>query len=260
MATGGSADRKEAARRGRPILAFGVAALALPGLALAGVGAPEAGSLIAASLGAARAPFTPAQVDPALAARVAQDLAAKGDALRFTPGGLGDSAKGGRIVNVAVRIDNDVARAIGVRSGAERARPGTARERIAIAPTQYDLGLSRGYAKFARPVAEAAALPEGVARVAMPDLAKFRPAETADKPSRFQPRIALEQDDRAGRSPRTFDGLGAQSVDLGGAYRVTRNLDVTAGVRLSQDRDRLAPLTDGVEDDQAVYVGTQIKF
>ena len=27
-----------------------------------------------------------------------------------------------------------------------------------------------------------------------------------------------------------------------------------------QDRNRLAPLTDGVEDDQAVYVGTQVRF
>ena len=36
--------------------------------------------------------------------------------------------------------------------------------------------------------------------------------------------------------------------------------DVTAGVRVTQDRDRIAPLTDGVQDDQAVYVGTQFRF
>jgi hypothetical protein len=57
-----------------------------------------------------------------------------------------------------------------------------------------------------------------------------------------------------------LESLGEQTVDLGGAYRVTRNLDVTAGVRLSQDRDRLAPLTDSVQDSQAVYVGTQFRF
>ena len=41
---------------------------------------------------------------------------------------------------------------------------------------------------------------------------------------------------------------------------MTRNLAVTAGVRVSQDRNRIAPLTDGVEDDKAVYVGTQFRF
>ena len=49
-------------------------------------------------------------------------------------------------------------------------------------------------------------------------------------------------------------------TDVGGAYRVTRNLDVTAGVRYSQDRERLKPLTDGKQDSQAVYVGTQFRF
>ena len=39
-----------------------------------------------------------------------------------------------------------------------------------------------------------------------------------------------------------------------------RNLNVTAGVRLSQERGRLTPLTNGVEDDQSVYVGTQLRF
>ena len=57
-----------------------------------------------------------------------------------------------------------------------------------------------------------------------------------------------------------LDSLAAQTVDLGGAYRITRNLDVTAGVRLSQERDRLSPITDSVQDSQAVYVGTQFRF
>ena len=38
------------------------------------------------------------------------------------------------------------------------------------------------------------------------------------------------------------------------------NLTVTAGVRSSQERERLDPLTNSVQDSQAVYVGTQIKF
>ena len=83
----------------------------------------------------------------------------------------------------------------------------------------------------------------------------------AEKPSRFQPRIALEAEKgTTGRSRGTLESLGEQTVDLGGAYRITGNLDVTAGVRLSQDRDRIAPLTDSVQDSQAVYVGTQFRF
>jgi len=63
------------------------------------------------------------------------------------------------------------------------------------------------------------------------------------------------------------DQLGGAAVelaptrfDLGGAVRVTRNLNVTAGVRYSQERDRIAPLTDGEQDSQAVYLGTQFRF
>jgi len=95
----------------------------------------------------------------------------------------------------------------------------------------------------------------------MPDLAAFKPsAGVKDKPSRFAARIALEEEQTAGRSPRTAESISDQSVDVGGSYRVTRNLDVTAGVRYSQDRDRLAPITNGKQDSQAVYVGTQFRF
>ena len=229
------------------------------GAALNGVGADSFVSELAPG------PFTPAQIDPALAARVASDLADKGDVMRFTPAaGLSGDA-GSRMMNVAVRVDDATARSITVRSPARALaeRPGVVSSgaaRIAIGSTRYDLGVARGYRKFANPTGVAKRLPDGVAKLAMPDLAEFRPAKPDERPSRFQPRIALEQDERAGRSPHTLQGLGEQAVELGGAYRVTRNLDVTAGVRLSQDRDRLDPLTDGVEDNQAVYVGTQLKF
>jgi hypothetical protein len=94
----------------------------------------------------------------------------------------------------------------------------------------------------------------------MPDLASFRPKPgAAPDSSRFAPRIALDEREKTGRSPRTFE-QNDQQVDLGGAYRVTRNLDVTAGVRVTSDRDRLRPITDGRQDNQAVYVGTQFRF
>ena len=72
--------------------------------------------------------------------------------------------------------------------------------------------------------------------------------------------IPLETASHAGRSPRTLEGAGEQAVDLSAGYRLSKNLNVTAGVRLSQSRDRIAPLTDAQKDDQAVYVGTRFRF
>ena len=197
--------------------------------------------------------FTPASVDPQLARRVAETAGNEG--LRFTP--AGSAKKSDRTVTVAVRVEGDVARAISMRSAID-AVPGAGNGIAAIAPTRYNLGVARGYKSFARP----AALPDTVRKIDLPDLSKFEPAgpTAPDKPSRFQPRIALEDKGNAGRSAGTLEGLGTSTVDLGGAYRVSRNLNVTAGVRLSQERDRLAPLTDSAQDSQAVYVGTQFRF
>ncbi|WP_284124045.1 hypothetical protein [Parerythrobacter aestuarii] len=225
------------------------------------VGVPSAGlavtNAVLAPLTEAAPRFTPAGVDPALAERVNNRYAAARKAMRFTPASGKVSAD--RVVTVAVRVDDETARAISIRSAMDRADQAPGRRDLKIAPTRFDLGIARGYQSFAKPASE---LPLGVSKIEMPDLSEYRPSQgtAANKPSRFQPRISLENEREPGRSPRTLEGLGEQSVDVGGSYRVTRNLDVTAGVRLSQERSRLAPLTDGVEDDQAVYVGTQLRF
>jgi hypothetical protein len=128
---------------------------------------------------------------------------------------------------------------------------------VPIAPTAYNLGAARGYRGFA----QSAPPPQPSFRqMDLPDLASYKPKPgAAPDSSRFAPRIALDEREKTGRSPRTFE-QSDQQVDLGGAYRVTRNLDVTAGVRVTSDRDRLRPTTDGRQDSQAVYVGTQFRF
>lgn len=234
------------------LLAVGVLAVPSAGLALAGFDAGLDGAFVKS------APFTPANVDPALARRVQERIAARGKAIRFTPAGTVSDRQS--TVTVAVRVDGEAARAISVRSALEavKGEPGT-RSGVTLAGTRYNLGIARGYQSFAKP--QAAPVAAGVRNIAMPDLAQFKPSEgAAERPSRFQTRIALANEETKGRTRGTLEGLGEQSVDLGGAFRVTRNLDVTAGVRLSQDRDRIAPLNDGVEDDKAVYVGTQFRF
>jgi hypothetical protein len=126
-----------------------------------------------------------------------------------------------------------------------------------IAPTAYSLGVSRGYKGFA----QNSGAGNELRRVEIPDLASFKPSPGAkENPSRFSPRIALDGREPAGRSPRTLQGQPEEVVDLGGSYRLTQNLNVTAGVRSTSERDRLAPLSEGRKDNQAVYVGTQFKF
>jgi hypothetical protein len=94
----------------------------------------------------------------------------------------------------------------------------------------------------------------------IPDLADFRPTPGAkEEPSRFAARIDSNVQAKPAESTQRI--VPDQTVDLEGSYRLTRNLDVTAGVRYSQDRNRLTPLAEpAMQDNQAVYVGTQFRF
>lgn len=243
--------RKQGARSGISaslLLAGAALSLALPtaGLALSGIDGVGVSLAARGSFGS----FTPASIDPDLVKLVSGHSTAKGLMMRFTPAGAAD-----RSVTVAVRVDDKTARAIQIRTALASAqgKPGIAAP-VAIMPTRYDLGVARGYRSFS-PAPE-------LRKIEMPDLSTFKPGkqDSAETPSRFNTRIAIADGGNVGRAPRTLEAIGEQRLDVGGSYRVTRNLDVTAGVRYSQERDRLAPLTDGTQDSQAVYVGTQFRF
>lgn len=246
------AHKRGSTQRTLPFLAACAAVmLALPSasLAVVGLGFGE-GNSVSPALDL----FTPASIDPDLAARIADKAREKG--LHFTPAGT-NPAQRERTVTVAVRVDSDVAKAISVRNAA-KAVPGIGEGIAALSAARFNLGTSRGYQSFARTIT----LPDSVSDLSVPDLAEFEPLQpnAREKPSRLQPRIELEDERLAGRSVNTLDNLGAQTVDLGGSFRLSSKIDVTAGVRLSQERERLGPLTNDVQDSQAVYVGTQIKF
>lgn len=243
------------------LLAVGVLAVPSAGFALAGLDAGFSDPVAKA------APFTPANVDPELTRRVQERIAARGKAIRFTP--AGSMIDGRSTVTVAVRVDGETARAISVRTALAGAQTEPGTRSVTLAGTRYNLGIARGYQSFAKPAASpvVAGVRDiglrdiGLRDIGMPDLAQYTPSEgVKERPSRFQTRLELANEETKGRTRGTLEGLGEQSVDLSGAYRVTRNLDVTAGVRVSQDRDRLTPLSDGVEDSKAVYVGTQFRF
>jgi len=237
------------------------ASVAAAALVLAGI--PTAGFAVEAFDGASLRldgsgfAFTPASVDPKLARYVAERATGSNRLMRFTPAGVAEGGK--RALTVAVRVEEGSAQAISVRSAIAAAREQmAASSAVRIAPTRYNLGLSRGYQSFAQPTA----LSKKLSDAAIPDLSSFKPSTgTSAEPSRFGARIALQHEEKAGNAPRTRDSLGDQTVDVAGSYRLTRNLDVTAGVRYSQERDRLAPLADPAQlDSQAVYIGTQFRF
>ncbi len=223
--------------------------------------------------------FTPASVDPRMAARVKFGSLRDGGGnamrmFRFTPASATGQSR--HSVTVAVRMNGakQPARAASVRNAIVEVAPGQAAA-IKITPTAYNLGVARGYRSFATNIS----LPSEIRSIEMPDLSKIersprgvarrslgaaapgaQPGGRADRPSRFNTRIALENTRDTGRDPRTLEGEGNVSVDVAAGYKVTRNLNLTAGVRYSRERDRLAPLTDAAQDNQAVYVGTQFRF
>ena len=194
-----------------------------------------------------------------LSARLAPALLArslgKGQMFQFTP--AGNANRPDRSVTVAVRVDPQTDQSILVRAARPSiaaSAPGAAA--LQIAPTAFNLGVSRGYHSFAQGIVPAS-------ETGKPDVPALSPIGLApagqNDSSRFSPRIVLDEKLATGRAPRTFAGT-ADQVDLGGSYRLGHNIDVTAGVRYSQERDRLRPVTDGKKDGQAVYVGTQFRF
>jgi hypothetical protein len=235
------------------LLSAAVGVLALPSavLAISSGSAGDAGAPVETQLAGS---FTPSEVDPRLGRSITVRALSKGRLFRFTPAAT-PSQLVNSVITVAVRLPGNGA-GLAVRTGAPSGE--VAPSGLRIAPTAYSLGAARGYRSFAENLGTGAA---DIRKLEMPDLASYQPKGEAGKgdPSRFAPRVVLDERETAGRSPRTFE-QNDQTVDLGGSYRVTRNLNVTAGVRYQSERDRLVPLTDGSQDSQAVYVGTQIRF
>jgi hypothetical protein len=204
------------------------------------------------------ASFTPASVDPRLAAILAERSSSSARMMRFTPAGASESGES-RSVTVAVRLGAQSAQAITGRGGIDSPRDSVETgSGLRINSTRFNLGLARGYSSFAQ---QAPALSASLSTAQIPDLAEFRPSPGArDEPSRFAARVEMEGAGGAVRSAQEPARLADQMLDVGGSYRLTRNLDVTAGVRYQQERDlRALPEVDK-QDSQAVYIGTQFRF
>ncbi len=188
--------------------------------------------------------FTPAVTDPRLAA----ELIRRGfstNSLHFTPASV--SASRSRAVRVAVR-----ARAA---NPAEAGREATASPVTAITPTAYNLGVAVGWRRFA--------LSGDVARVrggAIPADREAAEVGVSYSGEKFTGRVQAAVDRADLTQARVVAQDVGYTVGVGGSYRLTRNLDVTGGVRYRIQHDRLQPLADERRDSQAVYIGTAFRF
>ncbi|MBH5321268.1 hypothetical protein [Aurantiacibacter sediminis] len=233
-------------------------AIALPSSVLA-IGLLN-GESVAAPNASAHIAFTPAAADPAVAEMMARNSQGQARMMRFTPAGAtGNNAE--RAVTVAVRVDQETAQALAASTSIAGARESdNMPSSLQVAPTRYNLGIARGFSNFAPATnSRSPELSSALSSANIPDISDFSPRTTSrDEPSRFAARVAMEESTNRRQDARA--SVGDQLLDLGGSYRLTNNLDITAGVRLEQDRD-IMPLPDvEQQDSQAVYIGTQLRF
>ena len=130
---------------------------------------------------------------------------------------------------------------------------------VDIKPMAFSLNGAHNWRKFA--------LSESVGRKALDPV----PVETMvdaknfsledGKKDRFSTKVLIESRREPSATVRNPSAEKDYSLDLASSYSLTRNLNVTAGVRYNNNvAGRLTPMTDDRQDSQAVYLGTSFKF
>jgi hypothetical protein len=213
--------------------------------------APQQTRMNAPAAGRSLGAFTPVVSDPRLNAIIQrrQNSAASGG-FSFTPSSALNE-RGNRGLRVAVRT-----RANTPVLASREVGPSASAAVTALTPSSYNLGVSVGWRSFAISgdvVQSDSGLISGVRESARVGIS-YQPTR------RLTGRVAVGAE-RAEGAQRIIATDEAYSLDVGGAYRIARNIDVTAGARYRISRDRLDPLSrDERRDSQAVYVGTAFRF
>ncbi|PCG13710.1 hypothetical protein [Sphingomonas adhaesiva] len=189
--------------------------------------------------------FTPSAADPKLAALFARG-GLDGSDFHFTPS---EARNGNRAVTVAVRARSATA-------GRDSTRYAASAPTVGVAPIAYNLGVAVGWKRFA--------VSGDLAKVDLGPVPGSREAgdvALSYSGTKWTGRISAGAD-RAlpGTARIVSEPSSSYSLDVGGSYALTRNIDLTAGMRLKTERDRLARLDDDRRDSQAVYVGTAFRF
>ena len=239
--------------RRRIMVATGLVALGAALVAMApAIGASDGQSGFRPAIAAMRGGvgyFTPAAADPRLAAIFARG-GLNNQGFRFTPVLTGKN----RAVTVAVRSTSGARPFVIDRLATQVAVTGVV-PNVGVQPVSYSLGAGVGWKRFA--------LTKDVVRAETGIVSALRERPEAGVPSlarKWNTRLQVAAERPLGQAPRTLTGTESYSLDVGGSFRLTRNFDVTAGVRYRSDRDRLQQLEDNRRDSQAVYVGTAFRF
>ena len=213
--------------------------------------APQQNRMNAPVTGGPVGAFTPAVSDPRLGALLARRQGSNASGgFSFTPSSaLNERANRGLRVAVRARANTPVIASSAV-------GPSSSSAVTAITPSSYNLGVSVGWRRFAisGDVAQNdSGLISGVRESARVGIS-YQPTR------RLTGRVAVGAE-RADGAQRIVAEDEAYSLDVGGAYRIARNIDVTAGARYRISRDRLDPMSrDDRRDSQAVYIGTAFRF
>jgi hypothetical protein len=191
--------------------------------------------------------FTPTTKDPRLAAAYARIAASAGrQNFRFTP--TSGSMSGQRSVTVMVRAAdlND------------RVAVSRTLDPVNIAPVAFSLNSAHNWRKFA--------LPETTGRkeldpVPLEQIEGAKNFSLEGRKTRFSTKVVIESRREPGLAAAKPNADKDYSLDLASSYSLTRNLNVTAGLRYNNSViGRLTPMTDDRQDNQAVYLGTVFKF
>lgn len=126
---------------------------------------------------------------------------------------------------------------------------------VTLQPIAYNLGVSVGWKRFA--------ISGDLSKLDLAGQPGSREAVdlgVSYTGKRASGRIKAATERPLENTPRLIAADPSYSIDVGGSYSLTRNLDLTAGVRYKSEENRLPQLTDNRRDSQAVYVGTAIRF
>ena len=189
--------------------------------------------------------FTPAAADPRQAAmfeRVGGSFAEP--SFRFTPSGSSSQ----RAVTVAIRARSNRQSTHSVLAANSSALS------AGLAPSAYSLGASLGWKRFALS-GDFAHIDGGVVR----DSREVADIGLSYSGTKWSTRLLFGAE-RAKESSLIGGPEEAISVDLGGSYSLTRNLQLSGGLRYKTQRDRFDLSSDDRRDSQAIYIGTAFKF
>ena len=206
----------------------------------------------ASSLSGWATQFTPAGIDSRLADQIRSN-AVRENGFAFTPAGL--NTRSSNTLTVAARADSS--NSVSVRTAMAQMDVGSGTA-LRLNNSSYQLTAARGWQAFQIPATSA----EQPRLGEMLGNGTFRLDDGAKKkPSRFGTDLQVASPRGATPSLRGSEAAaGDYSVNVGGSFRVAKGVDVTAGVRYSRDSDRVNPATATQADNEAVYVGTKIKF